>query len=139
MDDLLLRIITIFLSGSQFCLISRTDPLDSSVATFMFTYMVFVATNTVMNITYDPDKNHRNIEERGLSFDLVAGVDWTNAIFDEDTRKDYGERRPYVLAMLGNRLHAIIITPRNGAVHVISFRKANRREIANYDRIKEKT
>ena len=84
MDDLLLRIITILLSGSQFCLISRTDPLDSSVATFMFTYMVFVATNTVMNITYDPDKNHRNIEERGLSFDLVAGVDWTNAIFDEE-------------------------------------------------------
>ncbi len=92
-----------------------------------------------MKITYDTDKNIRNIGERGLSFELVYDLDWTTAVFDEDIRKDYGERRLYVLALLGDRLHAVIITHRDGAVHVISFRKANRREIASYECIKEKT
>ncbi len=101
--------------------------------------MVFVATNTSVRITYDTDKNNRNIQERGLSFELVYDLDWTTSIFDEDTRKDYGERRLYVLAMLGDRLHAVIITYRDDAVHIISFRKANRREIVSYDSIKEKT
>jgi uncharacterized DUF497 family protein len=86
-----------------------------------------------MKITYDPNKNARNIAERGLPFDLVAELDWETAIAREDTRRDYGERRVQVLGFIGFRLHAAVVTYRDDAVHVISFRKASKREVLWYD------
>ncbi|MBP9592613.1 MAG: BrnT family toxin [Steroidobacteraceae bacterium] len=35
--------------------------------------------------------------------------------------------------MITGRLHALVFTPRAGRVHVISLRKANRREIRLYE------
>ena len=87
-----------------------------------------------MRITYDAAKNDRNVAERGLAFDLVADLDWETALAEEDTRRAYGERRIRVLALLGGRLHAAVITYRDDAVHVISFRKANDREVRRYGR-----
>ncbi|MDR3533793.1 MAG: BrnT family toxin [Rhodopila sp.] len=86
-----------------------------------------------MQITFDPAKNVRNIVERGLPFDWVADLEWDTAIAREDRRRDYGERRMRVLAFLEMRLHVAVITYRNDAVHVISFRKANRKEVRWYD------
>jgi hypothetical protein len=51
-----------------------------------------------MAITFDPAKNARNIAERGLSFERVADLDWETAVVIEDTRRDYGEPRPRVMA-----------------------------------------
>ena len=89
-----------------------------------------------MRITFDAAKNERNVAERGLPFDLVADLEWETALAEEDTRRAYGERRIRVLALLGDRLHAAVITYRNGAVHVISFRKANDREVRRYGKTK---
>jgi uncharacterized DUF497 family protein len=86
-----------------------------------------------MRITFDPNKNAKTLAERGLTFDLVAERDWDTAIVREDTRHDYGERRLQVMALLGDRLHVAVVTYRDGAVHVISFRRANRKEVAYYD------
>jgi uncharacterized DUF497 family protein len=86
-----------------------------------------------MRLTFDPAKNARNIAERGLSFERVSELDWETAVSQEDTRKDYGETRIQVLAFLGNRLHAAVITIRGEALHVISFRKANRKEVKWYE------
>jgi uncharacterized DUF497 family protein len=85
-----------------------------------------------MRITFDPAKNDRNIAERGLSFELVAELDWLAAVAVEDTRRDCSERRVRVLAPLDGRLHVAVVVYRNDAVHVISFRKANRREVRWY-------
>ncbi len=85
-----------------------------------------------MNITYDAAKNRKNLVERGLSFDLVVDIDWNSAIIIEDTRKNYGERRFRVLGFIGARLHIAVITPRNDAIHVISLRKANNREVKEH-------
>lgn len=85
-----------------------------------------------MLISYDPIKNNWNIAERGLSFELVADLDWESARTREDTRRDYGERRLRVFALLGDRVHMAVITHRGDAVHVISFRKANKKEVAWY-------
>ena len=85
-----------------------------------------------MRITFDPAKNDRNVVERGLSFELVADLEWGTAMSVEDTRKDYGERRLRVLAMLDGRLHVAVITQRGDAIHVISFRKANKNEVKWY-------
>jgi uncharacterized protein len=86
-----------------------------------------------MRLTFDPAKNARNIAERGLSFERVSELDWETAVSQEDTRKDYGETRIQVLAFLRNRLHAAVITIRGEALHVISFRKANRKEVKWYE------
>jgi uncharacterized protein len=85
-----------------------------------------------MRITFDPAKNDRNVVERGLSFELVSDLDWDTAVSVEDTRKDYGERRLRVLALLDRRLHVAVITQRGDATHVISLRKANKKEVKWY-------
>ncbi len=85
-----------------------------------------------MRITFDPAKNDRNVVERGLSFERVADLDWDTAVSVEDMRKDYGERRLRVLALLDRRLHVAVITQRGDATHVISLRKANKKEVKWY-------
>lgn len=85
-----------------------------------------------MQLSFDPDKNKRNIQERELDFNLAAELDWGTALIDEDTRQDYGKRRYRVLGCIGERLCALIFTPRAGTVHVISLRKANAREVKHY-------
>jgi uncharacterized DUF497 family protein len=84
------------------------------------------------HIRFDPAKNGSNIASRGLSFELVELMEWVTALMEEDTRKAYGERRFLVLGYIGERLHAMVFTPREGKVHVISLRKANSREVKKY-------
>jgi len=86
-----------------------------------------------VNISYDPGKNEKNIAERGISFERAAEFEWSNALIVEDTRKDYGESRFQALGFIGKRLHVLVFTPRAGQVHVISLRKANRREVKQYE------
>ena len=46
-----------------------------------------------MSISYDPNKNKRNVEIRGLDFDRVSDLDWDNAWIFEDERNEYNEVR----------------------------------------------
>ncbi len=85
-----------------------------------------------MKITYDAIKNAKNIEERGLSFEHTKEIDWQNAIIIEDTRKDYGERRFRVFGFIDERMFVVIFTPRADVMNIISFRKANKKEVAQY-------
>jgi len=87
-----------------------------------------------MEISYDPAKNERNIAARGLSFEQVQEFDWSTALVLEDARIDYGERRFQALGFIDDRLHMLVFTPRNAAVHVISLRKANQREVKRYEK-----
>ena len=85
-----------------------------------------------MAVTYDPAKSERNEAERGLAFSLADGLDWSTALIVEDTRKAYGERRYQAMGMIGEDLHMLVFTPRDGGVHVISLRRANQRERTRY-------
>ena len=87
----------------------------------------------------DPEKERRNIAERGLSLDLVELLDWTTALIWEDRRREYGERRYCVLGLIDDRLHSVVFTPRNGKPRVISLRKANKREVVRYEKAISKT
>ena len=86
-----------------------------------------------MSISFDPTKNEANIQSRQLPFTLVDELDWSSALIVEDERKDYGEQRFQVLGFIGNRLHAVVFTPRQSKIHVISLRKANTREVKQYE------
>lgn len=86
-----------------------------------------------MEITYDQSKNLHNIRQRNLSFERVRDFDFETANFTIDKRKNYGEIRSCALGFLGNRLHAIVFTETAKGIRVISFRKANKREILSYE------
>lgn len=82
----------------------------------------------------DPKKEGRNISQRGLSLDLAEQLDWATALIWEDRRKAYGERRYCVLGFIEDRLHSVVLTPRDGKPRVISLRKANKREVKRYEK-----
>jgi len=87
-----------------------------------------------MDIEFDPSKSARNEAERGLSFALVEGFDWEAALVGQDTRFDYPEARFWALGLIGSRVFVVVFTPvAEGRVRVISFRKANKREIRRYE------
>lgn len=86
-----------------------------------------------MKIEFDRAKSEKNEKERGLPFSLVEEFEWETAIFDEDTRKDYPERRVIAVGFISKRLYILCFTPIKGGVRVISFRKANRREVREYE------
>lgn len=86
-----------------------------------------------MDVSFDPAKSERNVADRGLPFMLVEQMEWSSTLIKEDVRKNYGERRYLALGMIGDRLHAVVFTPRADKVHVISLRKANQREVKDYE------
>jgi uncharacterized protein len=86
-----------------------------------------------VEFTFDATKNARNVATRGISFNQVAGFEWDSALIVEDTRKDYGERRFQALGLIAARLHVLVFTRREAKVHVISLRKANKREVKQYE------
>lgn len=45
---------------------------------------------------------------------------------------DYSEMRLRVLGLIVDRVHAVVITPRTDALRVISLRKANAREVKEW-------
>ncbi|GAB1394793.1 BrnT family toxin [Rhodocyclaceae bacterium] len=81
-----------------------------------------------MEISYDPDKNTRNIVERSLSFDRVADFDFDTAKLWQDTRRTYPENRFVAIGYLDGRLHVLVFSETEHGIRVISFRKANARE-----------
>lgn len=87
-----------------------------------------------MIIGYDKAKNQRNIAKHQLAFDDVAHLDWAAAIVGEDNRKDYGETRYTALVPADNgRLHVVVFTDTQNGIRVISFRKANKREVKHHE------
>jgi uncharacterized DUF497 family protein len=86
-----------------------------------------------VRIEFDPAKSERNASERGLPFERAAEFDWGGALYREDTRRSYPERRFVALGFLGNRLHVVCFTRIAGGVRIISLRKANSREVRRYE------
>ncbi len=89
-----------------------------------------------MQIEFDPAKNEKNIRERGLSFERVTEFDFETAVFHVDDRRDYDETRIRALGFIEGRLYAIVFTEIPVGVRVISFRKANKREMRRYEEAK---
>lgn len=85
-----------------------------------------------MPISFDPSKSERNVRLRGLSFLLTIDFEWDSALIAEDVRQEYGERRFQALGLIHGRLHMLVFTPRDAAIHVISLRRANDRERSRY-------
>jgi uncharacterized DUF497 family protein len=87
-----------------------------------------------MEIIYDDFKNKRNLIDRNLSFEEVIEFDFEGARLSIDERRDYGEIRIRAIGFLRCRLHTLVFTETEKGIRVISFRKANKRELTKYEK-----
>ena len=90
-----------------------------------------------MEISFDSVKNETNIRNRGLSFASAEHFDFENALYVVDDRRDYGETRIRAFGYLHARLHCLVFAETANGIRVISFRKANQREVKRYEQANE--
>lgn len=95
-----------------------------------------VSTIAAVQVSYDAAKNERNIRNRGLSFDRAAEFDFETAAYFVDGRKQYAEVRRIAVGYLDRRLHVLCFADIAAGIRVISFRKANKREVKKYGKAK---
>lgn len=82
------------------------------------------------NLEWNKRKNETNFKKHGFHFESAALVFSGAYITQEDTRKDYGERRFLSMGTLGLNGRVVIVayTRRGSKLRIISMRKANQRE-----------
>lgn len=83
-----------------------------------------------MQISYDPAKHQKTLQERGLDFEDAPIVFEGQTFEVEDSRRDYGESRTICYGYLSGRMVVIGYTQRGSVRHIFSMRKANEREQA---------
>ncbi len=88
-----------------------------------------------MEIEFDPAKSAKNEEERSLPFELVRELEWGKARISRDDRRDYGEERFVAFVPKDRRLYVVCFCLREKTTRVISFRKANEKEVTSYGKI----
>ncbi|MDZ4312690.1 MAG: BrnT family toxin [Cypionkella sp.] len=85
-----------------------------------------------MQIEYDPAKRDATLLHRGLDMADTAEVFLGMLVTVEDLRQDYGETRFTTVSFLQNRMVVVIWTRRGPVRRIISLRKANAREQAQF-------
>ena len=89
--------------------------------------------NLFMEFTCNKAKNERNIAQRGLPLLASSAIFTDKIVVYEDLRKAYPERRFIGLNFIEGRLMVVVFcTPNADQIHIISFRKANDREIKKF-------
>ena len=91
-----------------------------------------------MEFTCNPDKDALNRRERGLPL-LAARVMFNDGMLvREDVRKAYPERRFIGYNTIEGRLMVVVFCVSGEAhIHIISFRKANRREQKIFESVRQ--
>jgi len=88
-----------------------------------------------VSVEFDPEKAMINRAKHNLNLALGAEIFDRPFIEEEDDRRDYGETRFLAIgpvASLNDRICAVVYTWRENDRRLISFRKANDREIRTY-------
>jgi uncharacterized DUF497 family protein len=85
-----------------------------------------------VRIDWDPAKARLNQRKHGISFEAAQ------AVFDDPDRveffddRDYGEERWVAIGAVGRAIVFVVYTMRNGDIRLISARKADRDDEADY-------
>lgn len=83
-----------------------------------------------MEIEWDEAKRKTNVKKHGVDFSLVPELNWEHALTLEQQHGD--EKRFETIAPIEDRLYVLVWTQRIAKLRVISFRKANKREVRRY-------
>ena len=87
-----------------------------------------------MEFEWDEAKNSACFEHRGFDFAYAVSTFLDPyRIVAQDRRRDYGEDRYRQLGMIDGRVYVVVYTMRGSAIRIISARKANRKEVAEYE------
>ena len=88
----------------------------------------------VVEFEWDEAKSHACLADRGFDFAYVlrAFVD-PDGLVRRDHRWDYGEDRFQLIGKIEERVFMVIYTMRHPSIRIISARKANRREVSDYE------
>ena len=90
-------------------------------------------TSTV-RFEWDETKSDACFRERGFDFAYAASAFADPDRFvREDTRYGYGEDRYQLTGSIEGRLYVLVFAPRNDVMRIISARKANQREVKQYE------
>ena len=85
-----------------------------------------------MQFEWDDAKNDSCFTRRGFDFAVHAFFDPHRTIA-QDRRRDYGEDRYRLLGMIDGRVYVVVYTIRGSTIRIISARKANVKEVADYE------
>ena len=88
-----------------------------------------------MTFEFDPEKSEENVRNRGLPFDFASLIFEGQFIEEQDERFEYGETRFVAtgpIAEFGGRVFVVVYMWRDGIRRIISFRKANDKEVRKY-------
>ena len=86
-----------------------------------------------MQIIYDPQKDQLNQQKHAVSLALAHQLEWSILWAFEDDRREYGEKIMIGYAPIDDRVYCVVYVDRGEYRRVISFRKANNREIVRYE------
>jgi uncharacterized DUF497 family protein len=92
-----------------------------------------------VDFSFDPAKNARNLAVHGITLARAEDFGWHDALNVEDARRTYGEQRFQAFGKIESRVFVLIYTRREGRLHVISLRKANKREVRRYEQTQSQT
>ena len=85
-----------------------------------------------MNITWDPAKNRENQRKHGISFDDAKAVFQDLDRIEVLDDRDYGEERWVAIGTMGKIVALVVYTERNSGIRLISARKADPDDTADY-------
>lgn len=87
-----------------------------------------------MQFEWDEDKNRRNVEKHGISFEQATGIFDGFTFSRLDDRFDYSELREISIGRAeGFAILVVVHTDRDGVCRLISARQARRDERKRYD------
>jgi uncharacterized DUF497 family protein len=87
-----------------------------------------------MLITCDPHKSRANYFKHGIVLEFAQYLDWANEMVWQDVRQNYNEVRMSGLVPLEGKIYAVVYVLRAESTRMISLRKANNREMKQYDK-----
>lgn len=86
-----------------------------------------------VEIEYDEQKNQKNIQKHGISFQTAAyALSDPDALIEYDEVHSVEENRFYFLGQIDGRVIFLVYTMRGNAVRIISARPATKREVKRY-------
>ena len=80
---------------------------------------------------WDEAKRELNLAKHDVDFSVVETFDWLTAKSKQSDRR--GESRMAATGFIGSRLYRVIFTERGDLIRIISLRKANPREVREYE------
>ncbi|WP_066335348.1 BrnT family toxin [Azohydromonas lata] len=86
-----------------------------------------------MRFEFDPAKAAANLAKHGVSLADAELLKWDWLWCRPDARRDYGELREIGFAPLGDRVFCVVFVQRGDVYRIVSLRKANSREVVDYD------